>query len=193
MVPDDLDLITDGQFGEIVEGIEGAEGIGPGDVTPAVGGENHRLSCVFRGSEVSDAPNAGFEDRVPVVALVDLAADTDFVDDEAVIFGEGGVEGGKGGVILAYAGIHIICIDSRFSAKGRTGSGNDREARNDNLGRGGADGGGEGVGGSRGEAVEDVGPDGGDRENDGQDPKTDAEVNVYFLGHIFSISFCLSS
>ena len=147
-----------------------------------MGGENHWLFCVFWSTEVRDSPNAGLEDCGPVVTFVDLTADTNFVDDDAVIFGKGGVEG-RGVVILAHAGIQVICIDSRFRGNDIVWRSQIRLCLN-----GVADGGGENVGGSRGEAVEDVGPDGGDRENDGQDPETDAEVDVGFFGHRLSIN-----
>ena len=142
-----------------------------------MGGENHWLFCVFWSTEVRDSPNAGLEDCGPVVTFVDLTADTNFVDDDAVIFGKGGVKGGKG-----------FGSRGRFHLGGIRNTGY-RPRRNLHDIGGVADGGGENVGGSRGEAVEDVGPDGGDRENDGQDPETDAEVDVCSFGHIVSIYF----
>mgnify|MGYP001613539873 CR=1 FL=1 len=86
LVPDDFDPIANLQFGQIVEGIESSERIGPGDVAKTVGGEDDGQSVVLGGAEVGHPPDAGFEDLPPVVAFVDLAPDADFFNDEAVFF-----------------------------------------------------------------------------------------------------------
>lgn len=59
-----------------------------------MGSEDDRLAKIKGCAEVRDTPDTGFEDVLPVLALMDLTANADFVDDEAVFFGEGWVKGG---------------------------------------------------------------------------------------------------
>lgn len=80
MVPNYFHLVADLELGEVVKRIEGSKRIGPVYIAEAVSGEDNGKIVVFRCAEVPDAPDAFFEDLTPVVALVNLASNLDFVD-----------------------------------------------------------------------------------------------------------------
>lgn len=153
LVPDDFDPITDLEFGQIVEGVEGAEGAGPGNVAETVSGEDDGECVIFRGAEVGNAPDAGFEDFGPVFAFMDFTPDTDFLDDEAIFLRQGGVKVGQLRGWWGWEG------DAGRKSRG----GGDGGSLTDGI----ADGGRENFGCTGGEAVEDVRPDRSGDEDDG--------------------------
>jgi len=56
-----------------------------------MGGENDGKVIVFRGAEVGNAPNTFFENIFPVRTFVKQTLYADLVNNEAIIFGKGGV------------------------------------------------------------------------------------------------------
>ncbi len=62
-----------------------------------MGGENDGQGIVLGSAEVRHPPDTGFEDFGPVLPLVNLAADADLVDKEAVFLWQGRVKVGKSG------------------------------------------------------------------------------------------------
>lgn len=88
LVPVDDDVVANVEFGEVVEGVEIAKSVGPGEVAPAMSGQNGGELVVFRSTEVGYEPDTLLEKGLVVLALVDFTSDTDRVDDEAVFFGK---------------------------------------------------------------------------------------------------------
>ena len=87
LMPVDGDIVINVEFGEVVEGIEVAEGISPGEVTPAMGSKDGGELVIFRSTEVRYKPDALLEKSLVVLTLVNFTSDANRVDDETIFFG----------------------------------------------------------------------------------------------------------
>ena len=102
LIPDNFNSVADDQFGEVVKRIELTESGRPVEITPTVSGQDNRQLITFGGTKIGNAPNTSFKDCFPVGAFVNGAFDANFVDNEAVIFGEGRVDVGEFGRRIRY-------------------------------------------------------------------------------------------
>jgi len=82
LIPVNGDFIVSFKFREIVEGIEVAEGVSPGEIAPAMSGEDGGYLILFWGAKVGYVPNTLFEKLLPVFALVNFAPNTNGFDNE---------------------------------------------------------------------------------------------------------------
>jgi len=172
LVPDDLNGVTDDQFGQTVKRVELAEGGRPVEIAPTVGGQNDGKLVAFRSAKVGDAPDTGFKDLFPVGTLVDGPFDANFVDNQTIIFGKGRIDIGKRGLF----NLPRPLFDKRGGKR--------------DILDGGGDGGGEGVGGAGEKTVIKMGPGGKKGQDDGGEPQNDTESDEGLAGktHIYSVA-----
>ncbi len=94
LVPDQVDSVACFEFGQVVKRVEVAKSIGPADITPSVGRQNNRQARLLWSAKIGDTPDTRLENFFPVGPLVNLSAQANFVNYQAVFGGERGIEVG---------------------------------------------------------------------------------------------------
>ena len=84
LIPVNGDLITGFEFGEVVEGVQMAKGVGPGKIAPAMGGKNGGCLILFWSTKIRNLPDALLENFLPVFSWMNFSSNSDGVDDEAI-------------------------------------------------------------------------------------------------------------
>lgn len=84
LIPVDNDFVIGFEFGEIIERVEVAKGVGPGEIAPAMGSKDSGKLVLFRSTEVRYVPDTLFKEILPVFTLINFTLNPDRVDNKAV-------------------------------------------------------------------------------------------------------------
>lgn len=84
LIPVDNDFVIGFEFGEIIERVEVAKGVGPGEIAPAMGSKDSGKLVLFWSTEVGYMPDTLFKEILPVFTLINFTLNPDGVDNKAV-------------------------------------------------------------------------------------------------------------